>query len=156
MEAARGGTAARAANDGGRPWAAEADEAEGDEASDGAEDESAADAARRAAIARDLCGSGDEGGGGPAAAAAPGGAAANRLSAAAVRDWLQMVSISEPARERFAEHGTDGAELGQMSRRLAGPPKRCTKQLDELKDVYGLRTLGERCRFVAALEEFIA
>ena len=118
--------------------------------SDDAADESAADAARRAAIARDLCGSGDEAG--PAATAG----VANRLSAAAVRDWLQMVSIGEPARERFAERGTDGAELGQMRRRLAGPPKRCATQLEELKDVYGLSTLGERCRFVAALEEFIA
>lgn len=121
------------------------------------DDESPADAARREAIARDLCASGDEAGytsiGRTAASATTG------RSAAAVRDWLQMIrerdQISELARERFATEGTDEAELGRIRRKLEGAPKQCNLQLEELRDRYGLRTLGERCRFLAALDEFM-
>ena len=120
-------------------------------------DESAADAARREAIARDLCASGDEAGYTSLGRTAP--SATTGRSAAAVRTWLQMIrerdQISELARERFVEEGTDEAELGRIRRKLEGPPKQCNQQLEELRDRYRLRTLGERCRFLAALDEFM-
>ena len=117
------------------------------------DDETAADAARREAIARDLCASGDEGGyagGGRATVPAAGG-----RNAAAVCDWLQIIQVSELARNSFAERRTDEAELGRIRNRLAGPPRQCAEQLEELRDTYGLTTLGERCRFLAALDEFM-
>jgi hypothetical protein len=121
------------------------------------DDESAADAARREAVARDLCASDDEAGYTSLGRTAP--SATTGRTAAAVRDWLQMIrerdQISELARERFVQEGTDEAELGRIRRKLEGPPKQCNQQLEELRDRYRLRTLGERCRFLAALDEFM-
>lgn len=121
------------------------------------DDESPSDVARREAIARDLCASGDEAGYTSYGRTAP--SATTGRSAAAVRDWLQMIrerdQISELARERFVQEGTDEAELGRIRRKMDGPPKHCNQQLEELRDRYRLRTLGERCRFLAALDEFM-
>ena len=118
-------------------------------------EESAEAAARRDRLARELCAGGGGGGGegGAARRGRHGDGSAGRLGGAAVREWLALIDISEPARDSFVRRGTDGAALGEIRKKLAGPPRRCAAQLEELSAVHQLRTLGERCRFVAALDE---
>ena len=73
----------------------------------------------------------------------------------ALRQISEGLAVPSADRERFVKERTDEAELGRIRRKLEGPPKQCSLQLEELRDRYGLQTLGERCRFLSALDEFM-
>ena len=72
--------------------------------------------------------------------------------AAALVWWLDGLAIAERAKERFVSEKMDGESLARMRRNLSAPA-RCNAQLSELRDTYGLETLGDRLRFMAALEQ---
>ena len=94
----------------------------------------------------------------------PGSSICSDNTVNAVHRWLcilhQQGRISKQARDQFANVGTDEDALLKIRRKLSVCGSRAQRnlaaQLDELEKCYGLRTLGERLRFVSALEELAA
>eukprot|EP01043_Picozoa_sp_COSAG02_P047452 COSAG02_NODE_4550_length_5224_cov_94.387512_4_plen_253_part_00 len=94
----------------------------------------------------------------------PSSAVCSDNSVIAVHRWLcilhQQGRISKQARDQFANVGTGEEALLLMRRKLSVCGSRAqhnlAAQLDELEKCYGLRTLGERLRFLSALEELAA